>query len=156
MLYIRGWDPSSHLQTIDKILGRKGRIPSGIVWGLSYDLSLDCFLGEVKSNAGFYGGQLGSRLEVYLALRASHLKIKAGIPPRIVSGTYKIVPANLEGIPCKKFLNLTQDPRLDLWDPTWDWRDLASCFYLGHKRQYVLRQFANNCICGLDVHFSLL
>ena len=35
MLYVCGWDPSSHLQTIDKIFSRKGRIPSGIVWGLS-------------------------------------------------------------------------------------------------------------------------
>ena len=82
MLYVRGWDPSSHLQTIDKILSRKGRIPSGIVWGLSQDLNLDCFLGEVESNPGYFGGQVGSRLELYLALKASHLKIKAGSHPQ--------------------------------------------------------------------------
>ena len=43
MLYVCGWDPSSHLQTIEKIFSRKGRIPSGIVWGLSQNLNLDCF-----------------------------------------------------------------------------------------------------------------
>ena len=36
--------------------------------------------------------------------------------------------------------------QIGLVDPTWDWWDLASCFYLGHREQNVFRQFTVNCL----------
>ena len=45
-------------------------------------------------------------------------KNKGRIPPRIIGGIYWISPENFGGIPCGKFQNPAQDPRLDWWDPT--------------------------------------
>ena len=114
------------------------------------------------------GGELGSHIGLFFRVRldptqdfmgmrrdAWNLAGTDSIPPRIVGGIYRIPPENFGGIPCGKFQNLTQNSRLDWWDPTWDWWDFASCFYLGHTGQNVFKQFTVNCICGIDVYFSL-